>query len=68
MPARTALDHELELAESPEPGESDGLGRAAGIGARLGAVERRLCQWPSAGFALLVAVALLLWLLTAPGR
>ena len=66
-PARTTSDPEPDLAQSPGPGGSDVLARAAAIGARLGGFERRLGDWPSAGFALLAVVVLLLWLLTGPG-
>jgi hypothetical protein len=65
-PARTGPDPGPDLAQSSGPRGSDVLARAAAIGARLVAVERKLGDWSSAGFALLAVVALLLWLLMYP--
>jgi formate hydrogenlyase subunit 3/multisubunit Na+/H+ antiporter MnhD subunit len=66
--ARPAPDRAHDPGESPAAAASSCQARAAAVGARLGAIERRLGDWPVAGFALLVSMALLLWLLTGPGR
>jgi formate hydrogenlyase subunit 3/multisubunit Na+/H+ antiporter MnhD subunit len=66
-PARPAPDHGHEHGESSATGGSSGYARTAALGVRLGAIERRLSHWPVAGFALLVSMGLLLWLLTGPG-
>jgi formate hydrogenlyase subunit 3/multisubunit Na+/H+ antiporter MnhD subunit len=68
MPARPAPDRGHDLGQGPAPGHSNGPARAAAIRARLGAIERGLSDWPSAGFALLAVLAILLWLLTGPGE
>jgi formate hydrogenlyase subunit 3/multisubunit Na+/H+ antiporter MnhD subunit len=65
--ARPAPDHAHDPGEGPTAEGSSRQARAAAVGARLGAIERRLGDWPVAGFALLVSMGLLLWLLTGPG-
>jgi hypothetical protein len=66
--ARPVPDHAHDHGESPAGRGPSSDARRAALGARLGAIERRLGDWPAAGFALLVSMGLLLWLLTSPGR
>jgi hypothetical protein len=54
-------------AESLEAEASTDRLRLASVVAHLGAIERRLGSWSVSGFALLVSMGLLLWLLTGAG-
>jgi hypothetical protein len=65
MPVSPAPDHEHDQSPSTEAPSTDS--QAAAFGARLGAFEQRLGEWPVVGLALLVCLGLLLWLLTDPG-
>jgi multicomponent Na+:H+ antiporter subunit D len=65
--AHPAPAQELGHTGSSKANASRGRTRAASVVARLGAIERRLCSWPFTGFALLVSMGILLWLLTLPG-
>jgi hypothetical protein len=62
-PARPAPARGLERTGSFEAEASRGRTLAASVVAHLGAIERNLSSWPLTGFALLVAMGLLLWLL-----
>ena len=67
MSARPAPAQGLEHTGHFTAKASKGRARGASVEAYLGAIERRLCSWPVTGFALLVSMGLLLWLLTGPG-